>query len=64
MLIHTGNRGSQVTQLQKELKAAGCSPGAIDGDFGGHTLRGGDGRTSASTTSRRTAWWARRPGTR
>lgn len=38
MLIHTGNRGAQVTRLQKELKAAGCNPGSVDGDFGGHTL--------------------------
>ena len=37
MLIHTGNKGSTVAQLQRELKAAGCNPGAIDGDFGRNT---------------------------
>jgi hypothetical protein len=39
MLIHTGSKGSTVTKLQRELKAAGCNPGTVDGDFGGHTFR-------------------------
>jgi len=38
MLIQTGTRGSQVTRLQQELKAAGINPGPIDGIFGAHTL--------------------------
>lgn len=38
MLIHTGNRGSQVARLQRELMAAGCNPGAVDGVFGRRTL--------------------------
>lgn len=38
MVIHSGNRGSQVTQLQRELRAAGFNPGAVDGIFGQHTL--------------------------
>ncbi len=37
MLIHPGSRGAQVTRLQRELKAAGCNPGTVDGDFGAHT---------------------------
>jgi len=37
MLIQTGSKGSTVAQLQRELKAAGDSPGAIDGDFGKNT---------------------------
>ena len=38
MLIRTGNAGTQVRQLQQELKAAGCSPGPVDGIFGPKTL--------------------------
>lgn len=38
MLIRIGSRGASVTRLQQELKAAGCSPGPVDGIFGSHTL--------------------------
>jgi hypothetical protein len=38
MLIRSGSRGPNVTKLQKELKAAGCNPGSVDGVFGRHTL--------------------------
>lgn len=32
--LSTGDRGPAVTRLQQQLKAAGFSPGAVDGDFG------------------------------
>lgn len=38
MTLRINSRGSQVTRLQQELKAAGISPGAIDGAFGPNTL--------------------------
>ncbi len=38
MLIQRGATGSQVKQLQQELKAAGCNPGPLDGVFGPKTL--------------------------
>ena len=30
-------RGEQVLKIQQALQAAGCSPGALDGEFGPHT---------------------------
>jgi peptidoglycan hydrolase-like protein with peptidoglycan-binding domain len=39
MTLRIHSRGSQVTRLQQELKAAGVSPGAIDGAFGANTLK-------------------------
>jgi len=38
MTLRINSRGSQVVRLQAELKAAGISPGAIDGAFGRGTL--------------------------
>jgi Putative peptidoglycan binding domain len=38
MLIQRGSTGTQVRKLQQELKAAGCSPGPVDGIFGPKTL--------------------------
>jgi|APLak6261678615_1056124.scaffolds.fasta_scaffold05450_1 peptidoglycan hydrolase-like protein with peptidoglycan-binding domain len=38
MTLRINSRGSQVAKLQAELKAAGISPGAIDGAFGRGTL--------------------------
>lgn len=37
MLVRSGSKGSNVVAVQKELKAAGISPGPIDGDFGAKT---------------------------
>ena len=37
MLVRSGSKGSSVVSVQKELKAAGISPGPIDGDFGKKT---------------------------
>ena len=34
MLVRAGSKGSSVVAVQKQLKAAGISPGPIDGDFG------------------------------
>jgi peptidoglycan hydrolase-like protein with peptidoglycan-binding domain len=39
MLVRTGSKGSSVVNVQKELKAAGISPGPIDGDFGPKTKK-------------------------
>ncbi|AFY69403.1 Peptidoglycan-binding domain 1 protein [Thalassoporum mexicanum PCC 7367] len=36
--LRYGDRGAEVTQLQQKLRAANCSPGAIDGQFGRRTL--------------------------
>lgn len=38
MSLRISSRGAQVAKLQAELKAAGCSPGSIDGVFGKNTL--------------------------
>jgi peptidoglycan hydrolase-like protein with peptidoglycan-binding domain len=38
MTLRINSRGSQVSKLQAELKAAGISPGKIDGHFGRGTL--------------------------
>ncbi len=38
MTLRINSRGSQVVQLQRELKAAGFNPGSIDGAFGKNTL--------------------------
>jgi peptidoglycan hydrolase-like protein with peptidoglycan-binding domain len=37
MLVRSGSKGNAVLQVQKELKAAGISPGPLDGDFGPKT---------------------------
>lgn len=37
-MLQIGSRGSQVSKLQQELKAAGLNPGPIDGEFGPRTL--------------------------
>ncbi len=37
MLVRSGSKGSSVISVQKELKAAGISPGAVDGEFGPKT---------------------------
>ena len=37
MLVRSGSKGSAVLSVQKELKAAGISPGPIDGEFGPKT---------------------------
>lgn len=37
MLVRSGSHGSAVLKVQKELKAAGVSPGPLDGDFGSKT---------------------------
>ncbi len=37
-MLKLGSKGSAVVALQKELAAAGDSPGPIDGVFGSHTL--------------------------
>lgn len=37
MLVRSGSKGSGVTSVQKELRAAGINPGPIDGDFGAKT---------------------------
>jgi peptidoglycan hydrolase-like protein with peptidoglycan-binding domain len=37
-MLKLGSKGSAVVALQKELAAAGDSPGTIDGVFGAHTL--------------------------
>lgn len=37
MLARYGSSGSDVTRIQRELKAAGFNPGPIDGDFGPRT---------------------------
>lgn len=37
MLVRVGSQGSDVTRVQRELKAAGFNPGPIDGDFGPRT---------------------------
>lgn len=36
-MLAMGTRGSDVTRLQKQLKAAGFSPGGVDGVFGSKT---------------------------
>lgn len=36
-MLSIGTRGSDVTRLQKKLKAAGFNPGGVDGVFGGKT---------------------------
>ena len=37
--LATGAAGDAVRQLQQQLKAAGFSPGAVDGKFGAHTAQ-------------------------
>lgn len=39
MLVRSGSKGRSVVSVQKELKAAGISPGPIDGDFGAKTRK-------------------------
>jgi peptidoglycan hydrolase-like protein with peptidoglycan-binding domain len=39
MALRINSRGAQVTRLQRELKAAGFNPGAVDGAFGRNTER-------------------------
>lgn len=39
MLVRSGSKGSNVISVQKELKAAGISPGPVDGDFGAKTRK-------------------------
>jgi cell wall-associated NlpC family hydrolase len=36
-MLSTGTRGSDVTRLQQQLKAAGFNPGGVDGVFGSKT---------------------------
>ena len=36
-MLSTGTRGSDVTRLQQQLKAAGFNPGGVDGVFGNKT---------------------------
>jgi hypothetical protein len=36
-LLKTGSRGKTVEDLQRELKAAGCDPKGVDGQFGAKT---------------------------
>lgn len=38
MMVSYGSRGASVTRIQRELLAAGISPGPIDGHFGPRTL--------------------------
>jgi peptidoglycan hydrolase-like protein with peptidoglycan-binding domain len=38
-VLHQGDAGAQVSELQRELTADGFSTGGIDGSFGGHTLQ-------------------------
>ena len=37
MLVRSGSKGSNVTRVQRELRAAGINTGPIDGDFGAKT---------------------------
>lgn len=39
MTLRINSRGTQVVQLQRELKAAGFNPGSADGAFGNNTLK-------------------------